>query len=104
MISSSNSDEEIALLEKTLIGIERKNAIEEERFNLLRPEKVLSIRDAYFSASEILPVEQSDGKVLAAVNVSCPPAVPILVCGERIDKAAIKALNYYGIKTVCVVK
>lgn len=104
MISNSNSDEEIALLEKTLIGIERKNAIEEERFNLLRPEKVLSIRDAYFSASEILPVEQSDGKVLAAVNVSCPPAVPILVCGERIDKAAIKALNYYGIKTVCVVK
>jgi arginine/lysine/ornithine decarboxylase len=104
MLSTSNSDQEIALLEKMLIGIERKNAIAEERFNLLRPEKALSIREAAFSVSEILPVGQSDGRVLAAVNVSCPPAVPILVCGERIDKVAIKALTYYGIKTVCVVK
>lgn len=104
MLSTSNSDQEIMLLEKMLIGIEKKKAIEEERINLLRPEKALSIREAAFSVSEILPVGQSDGRVLAAVNVSCPPAVPILVCGERIDKVAIKALTYYGIKTVCVVK
>ena len=50
--------------------------------------------------SETLPTRQALGRVLAAPCVSCPPAVPILVCGEEIDEAAVKAFRYYGIETV----
>jgi len=41
--------------------------------------------------------------VLAAASVGCPPAVPIVVCGERIDAEAAACFDYYGIKTCAVV-
>jgi arginine/lysine/ornithine decarboxylase len=56
------------------------------------------------SASEIVPAEESEGRVLAAATVGCPPAVPVVVCGELIDKAAVELFRYYGIGTCTVVK
>lgn len=70
---------------------------------LHRPERVLSIREATLSPSEALPVSECEGRVLAAATVGCPPAVPILVCGERIDKETIAAFQYYHIPTCRVV-
>ena len=44
------------------------------------------------------------GRVLAVAAVGCPPAVPIVVCGELIDKNAVECFEYYGIDSCCVVK
>ena len=44
------------------------------------------------------------GRVLAASAVSCPPCVPIAVCGERIDETAAALLRYYGIGRIAVVR
>ena len=52
----------------------------------------------------LLPVENCVGRVLAAANVGCPPAVPIVACGERIDENALRCFRYYGIKTCSVMK
>jgi hypothetical protein len=41
--------------------------------------------------------------VLAAPSVSCPPAVPIAVCGERMSEATAACFAYYGIDTCTVV-
>ena len=35
---------------------------------------------------------------------SCPPAIPIVVSGERIGPAALKFFARYGIKNVAVLK
>ncbi len=61
-------------------------------------------REAMLAPSETLPIERTRGRVLAAPCVSCPPAVPILVCGEEIDDAAIEAFRYYGVEQVQGVK
>ena len=53
--------------------------------------------------SETLRVERALGRVLASPCVSCPPAVPILICGEEIDESAVQAFRYYGIERVEVV-
>jgi len=50
-----------------------------------------------------VPAKESAGRVLAAASVGCPPAVPIVVCGERIDESAVRAFAYYGIETCTVV-
>ena len=68
-----------------------------------RPKLVLSPREAMLAPSETLPVGQALGRVLASPCVSCPPAVPILVCGERIDAPAIHAFRYYGVEQIDVV-
>ena len=50
------------------------------------------------------PVEECLGRVCAAPAVSCPPAVPILVCGEVVDQAAVERFRYHGIDRCAVVK
>ncbi len=64
---------------------------------------VMSVRQAMLSACEILPVRECLGRVLAAPSVGCPPAVPLAVCGERIDEETIRAFEYYGVRECTVV-
>ena len=67
------------------------------------PKKVLSPRQAMFAAWEWAKTEESLGRIAAAPTVGCPPAVPIVVSGERIDENAAALLMYYGHRTVAVV-
>ena len=67
-------------------------------------ERKMSIRDAIFAEQEKIPVRESAGRILAALNIGCPPAVPIVVCGEEIDEHSIRVLEYYGIEECDVVK
>ena len=69
-----------------------------------KPESVLSIRRAMFSPLEELPVDRCLGRVLGDAHVACPPAVPILVSGERIDADALKCFRYYGVENCWVIR
>lgn len=68
-----------------------------------KPKRVLSIREAAFSKSERIPVQNAQGRICAAEVVSCPPAIPIAVCGEMISKEMIDAFLAYDIKEIGVV-
>lgn len=68
------------------------------------PDAALSIREALFAKRERVSVKDALGRIYAEISASCPPAVPILICGERIDQSAIDALLYYGTESVLVVK
>ena len=63
----------------------------------------MSVRKAVFSPSEVIDTEKSLGKILAKDSVACPPAVPIAVCGEKINQSAIELFKYYGITEVEVI-
>ena len=82
----------------------------EERLDcpLLQPPKtytqVMPMKESVMSSSELISASQSEGRVLALPTVSCPPAVPIVMCGELITEEAVKAFEYYGIEFVSVVK
>ena len=104
MFTPSISAEEIARVQKLLLSIERKAPIGEKPPLLALPVRCMSPREALFSPQEKLPVEKAAGRVLAAASVTCPPAVPIVVCGERIDETAIACFQYYGIEACTVVK
>ncbi len=66
--------------------------------------RVLDIRKAIFAPSELLPIEQAEGRICASPTVSCPPAIPIVISGERITSQAIQALRSNGIVQISVVK
>ena len=67
------------------------------------PAPVLTPREALLSPFETVPVEAALGRILASPSVGCPPAVPILICGERIGPEALALFRYYGIETVDVI-
>ena len=57
-----------------------------------------------FSMQETLPVEKAIGRVLSSASVTCPPAIPIVVCGEEVNETAAACFRYYGIENCSVVK
>ncbi len=69
-----------------------------------RGERVLSVREALFAPQETVPAEESLGRICGAPTVSCPPAVPIAVSGERVGPEAAALFSYYGVQLVDVLK
>ena len=104
MLTPEIGEEGLRRLEEALRAIPKRAAVEEKPPQFHSCEKVMSIREAMLSPCETVAVEESAGRVLASASVGCPPAVPIVVCGERIDSAAAECFHYYGVKTCTVVK
>jgi arginine/lysine/ornithine decarboxylase len=95
------------VFEKLLNVLEKLPRLKEIGESARVPEscqRVLSVREAMLSPSEEIDVDEARGRILASPSVSCPPAVPILVCGEMIDEKAIECFKYYGIEKCRVVE
>ena len=104
MLAPEIGAEGLGRLERALCSISRKEAIPEAPRAFHSAERAMSIREAALSPAEIIPVEESEGRILASASVGCPPAVPIVICGERIDRHAIECFKYYGIDSLSAVK
>lgn len=75
-----------------------------QKYALPQPEMVCGIREAALAPQETIPIEKSIGRICAAVKVPCPPAVPIVLSGERIDQNCISVCKGYGILEINVVQ
>ena len=104
MLTPAVTDQELQYLVDTLTALPRRSPAKAVTPMIGRPQRICSIREAMFSPSEIIPVSKSKGRILASASVGCPPAVPIVVCGEKIDGNIISCFDYYGITTVSVIK
>lgn len=102
MVSPQNCEEDFERLDRAFPPC---TVVEKTRTacSMMPPERAMSIREAMFSAWEEVPVEQAVGRICAAPTVSCPPAVPITVSGERIAPDAAEVFRYYGFHTICVI-
>ena len=104
MLTPENGIDAIDKTVKALSAIERKEKIDEKPPKIKSGESVLSIRKAVFSESEVIDSSESEGRILSQQNIACPPAVPIVVCGERITKEAVECFRYYNIDKISVIK
>ncbi len=68
------------------------------------PEVTLPPRDAAFSASESVSVQSAAGRIAAQTAISCPPGVPIVIPGEKINAQVENILKNSGFFMVKVVK
>lgn len=104
MLSPANSRSELKNLEKILAELPKKEPIAEPAPASPKGISRLSPRLAIKSPWEEIPVDAAEGRILHFVGASCPPAVPIVSCGEEITKEAIACFKYYGISTCKVLK
>lgn len=102
MLTPEIGDRGLSDLEKALSDIPFKTPVVPKIPPIAALEKAYTPREAAFMKKETVPVKESLGRILADLNVGCPPAVPIAVCGEIIDEKAIKCFEYYNI-THCTV-
>ena len=104
MLTPYNDADELNRLEALLCGLPRKVPVAAVPPSAPRPVPVLTPRQAILAESETLPIAQCLNRVSAAAAISCPPAIPLAVCGERIDRQVMDCFRYYGITHCAVVK
>ncbi|MBR3273769.1 MAG: aminotransferase class V-fold PLP-dependent enzyme [Clostridia bacterium] len=104
MPTPANAGEDLRRLEDALLSVPRREAVFRAAPPFHAPVRALSIREAALAPRETLPVDQCAGRVLAESALSCPPCVPIAVCGEVIDAETIQRLRFYGIRACAVVR
>lgn len=104
MVTPEIGASDLKRVRDVLLAVPRKSPLTQRPPEFRAGEKVLSVREAMLSPGEMVPVEESKGRILASPSVGCPPAVPILVCGERIDEHAIACFRYYGVEQVATVR
>lgn len=103
MLTPANTDKDLMRVKEALLSIPRLEEIKTDAPSLPLPKRAVGIREALLSSYVMLPTDAAVGKILAAVTVGCPPAVPMLVSGEVIDDDCIDAFRYYGIEEVAVI-
>ncbi len=104
MLTPALGPDAVEALTEALLAVPRRAPITEPMPAFSRPQVKLPIRDAVFSPFEVVPAEQCLGRILARASVGCPPAVPILACGEVIDQNAIECFRHYGITECTVIR
>lgn len=105
MISPENSEKDFSRLTESLKAYGGNKAPKREEGGLVfKAQRVMSIRSAMLSQSELVDTKDAVGRISAAPTVSCPPAVPIAVSGELVTAQAAALFEKYNIEKISVVK
>ena len=104
MITPEIGEEGLRRIAEVLENIVPGPALKEPMPAFRECTQVLTPREAILAPAESVPVEKAVGRILAAPSVGCPPAVPIVLSGQRIHEETVAAFRYYGIDRVTVIK
>ncbi|MBR5190586.1 MAG: aminotransferase class V-fold PLP-dependent enzyme [Clostridia bacterium] len=106
MISPQNTDEDFEKIENAFRNLELtlKDDYNEDTISFVFGERVMTIREAIFNECEEIDIENAVGRVCASPTVSCPPAIPIAVSGEKITENHVQLFKKYNIEKILVVK
>ena len=104
LLSSGTEEQDCELLLRALEQLPVTAHSREPRSALPRPVKAVPLRTALLAPGETVPAEQSEGRIAAQVECPCPPAIPVVMPGERIDRECVHALKKFGVAKIKVVK
>lgn len=105
MLSPQNPPADLAAIRSALLALPMREPIRTRPPEFSVPPHIYTPRQAVFYCdTETLPTEQCVGRICAEYAVACPPAVPVVICGERITAEAAACMKYYGIEKCSVVR
>ncbi len=100
MLTDSNTDEDFERLLKALEKLPQRAEITQTPPVIIPPERVIPLSECVYLPTEKISIENAFGRVCASFNISCPPAVPIVIAGERIGEQQLELLRYYGAEEI----
>ena len=104
MVTPETGEDDLNRLYQALSRIEKRSEIAQKPPILTAKTAVMTPKEALFAPRERVAVSRAEGRISADLTVSCPPAVPIVVCGEAINAKAVECMKYYDVKSIWVVK
>lgn len=103
LFSAVQPREDFSRLAEIFSGIPQKPPLPIPAHKILKPKAVLTPREALFSEKETVRTEDSAGRICAEIVSPCPPCVPLVMPGERIDGDCVEELLRYGVREIpCV--
>lgn len=103
LFSTITTGEDLAKVETVFSHIPIKPAIQTENINPQKPQKLMSIRKAFFSKGKRVALLEAEGMVCGELVAPCPPGVPLLMPGEKLSKEGLLLLQKYGVSSLRVV-
>lgn len=100
MLSPYNSEEDLLRLEDFIRSLPKRPDIsceEDAELFSVRPERVMSIRDAMLSACTTVSADEAEGRICARTTMNCQPSVAAVMAGEKITADIIKIFKKYSI-------
>lgn len=85
------------------LGKNKAKEVCRKSFTEKPPEKVMTLRQAVLSPSEKIPVRDSAGRIASDTACPCPPGVPLIMPGERIDEDIAHRMEKSGIAEISVI-
>ncbi len=104
MFSPQNTDEDFEKIKNAFENLHIEKNKDIAYIEISQAERVMTIREAIFSESEEINVQNALHRICASPTVSCPPAIPIAVSGEKITQKHIDLFTRYGIDKIQVIK
>lgn len=103
MLTPENTEADLERI-KVALGINKTLYSVSTQPVLCRTKQVASVREALLSLGEEVTLENAIHRICRVPTVSCPPAIPIAVPGERITEEMINVFRHYGVTKIDVVK
>lgn len=103
MFTPQNGEQALRAVCAVLCDLPKRKPIVTAPPAVSRPQMGMPARAALFAPRETVVAERCVGRMLASPTLSCPPAVPIGVCGELVDETMVRRAQYYGIDSLQVV-
>lgn len=66
-----------------------------KKIDLHYPEVVISPRDAFYAEKEMIPLEETLGRISGESLMSYPPGIPVVSYGERINVSVIEQIKLF---------
>ncbi len=103
MANGLNTAEDYQRVERFLLDLDAGMRVCAPMQRLAKLEQACSVRQAVFAQQQPVALEQALGRVAADASCPCPPGVPVVMPGERINEQAMVLLKDYGITQLQVI-
>lgn len=104
MFSPFNKKKDFSRLKKAITNLKVSTKLISEEIDFILPEQVLDLRRGCFSDFEIVSTNDCINRISAQIVSKCPPGIPILIYGEKINQTHINILKRLGILEIKVIK
>lgn len=98
ILSLGDDYDHVDALIEALIDIEKKyhrERIDYKKIDLHYPEVVLTPREAFYAEKEVIPLEETLGRISGETLMSYPPGIPVISYGERINASVIEQIKLF---------
>ncbi len=103
LFSAAQEPTDFVRLRQIFADIPKKTPVSVLPHKVLRPEAVLTVREALFAPKKTVKTKEAAGEICAGIVSPCPPCVPIVLPGERIGEDCAEELLRYGQTEICCV-